>query len=227
MAGENRTGNTGTKEPIQFETERTGGSGQNRNPGTQSTGERTGAGTTAGATTGTDTKKENISRLVDVTEEIPTPKKAKKKRTRTTKKNDAPFNEEQIKGVIMVMSGIMGQSETGKIFALSEGEAEQIAKPLANIIAKNDSLSGLGEHADSIALITACVMIFIPRLIIFLQYQKNKKAMKDKNIKIYKGVDKNGEKGKTEPRDKSANGTVAPGGTNGSENILSAIPSLA
>lgn len=225
MAAENRTGNSGPEKPIQNK-----GTGEpTGNPGTKTPTERTGTGTGTGTPTGTD-KEKGISGLAPVNE-VPTPaepKKAKKKRTRTNnKKNDAPFNAEQIKGILMVMSGVMSQSEAGKIFALTEGEAEQIANPLANIIAKNDSLAGLGEHADSVALITACLMIFIPRLIIFLQYQKNKKALKDKNIKIVKGVEKNEQKGTPAGNSTGPNRNVTSGGVNGGENILSSIPSLA
>lgn len=178
--------------------------------GTETARTGTGTGTTAGTTTeipDTRTDKEIILGLADVANEklksketepvTPTPgepKKAKRKRTNTAKKNNPTFNAEQITSLLMTMSTIMSQSESGKIFAISQSEAEQIANPLANIISKNDAFNGIGEHSDSIALATACFMIFVPRLIGWLNMRKAKKVLKDKNVMIMKGENTNGAK---------------------------------
>ena len=66
---------------------------------------------------------------------------------------------------------------------ISESEAKQISEPLANIIEKSEQLKSLGEHADAFALVTACLMIFAPRVIITLQTNKAKKGVKKINGK--------------------------------------------
>ena len=229
MAEENRRTDS---EPIEIEipTAETGTS----NPDTKETGKRRGRprknpGTEPGTETA-GTEKEKLLGLASVNsvgsdEEPPKPKKAKRKRTN---KNNPTFNAEQIKALLLSTSLILGQSEGGKFFVITEKEAEQIANPLANIIAKNDSLASLGEHSDSIALMTACFMIFIPRLIGYMGYRKSKKVLKDKNVMVLKGAEKKNEQArKDSPGDRKPDGDVAGINENANKGILSGLPSIA
>lgn len=190
--------------------------------------------TTATDTATTGTEKTGLPELAlvnnETSSEIPQPKKAKQKRTRTKKnKNDANFNAEQLKAILLTVSAMAETTEATSFFALSEKEAEQIAIPLANIIANNDSLTALTEHSDSIALVTACFIIFVPKLFLFMAYQKNKKAMQKMNIKVAKGVETNAdrEKPKTSGSSEDNSGTASSKGKDDNNSILSTIPSLA
>ena len=229
MAAENRTENRETGKPIQVAG---ADNGTGTNPGTTTKRKRTGtAGATTGNNSGTTTgadKEKVIPELADIkSEEVPKPKPAKQKRTRTTnKKNNTTFNAEQITSFLVTLSGVLSTSESGKFFALSQAEAEQLALPLANIIAKNDSLNGLGEHSDTIALAGACALIFIPRLIGYLAYVKAKKAEKNIKLKIKKEQLPNGQKTEDSRNNGQINepSTVAHSGD--SQGILSGLPSL-
>ena len=230
MAGENRKETEQLDGVIQSEGKGTGRK-KNRTPGTESTG--TGTGTGTGTATGTATEKERVPELavLEPKKEPPAPqepKKAKKKRTNPNKqKNNPTFNAEQITALLMSMSAICSQSEAGKFFVLSEAEANQIAVPLANIISKNDAFAGLGEHSDSIALGTACFMIFLPRVLGWLGYRKTKNAMKKNNVMILKGETTNGQKRENSRSSGQAEGTVTPGNEMSGNGLLSQFPSLA
>ena len=235
MAKENRNGTSGTETDVQLEP--TGAGKGSEDTSSEST--RKGRGRTrTDSGTITKTTEEKVSGLVDVKPEpktetgtdvpIPTLKKAKQKRTRKTnkKKNDTTFNAEQITAILLTVSAILSNSESTQFFALSKREAEQIAEPLANIIATNDSLNALSKHSDSIALVTACFMIFVPKLVMFLTYKKQQKALKEKGVKIMKGVKENDKTGKTSSDSGRVNRTVTDSGETNDNGTLSAIPSI-
>lgn len=232
MATENRTPDERIEGNVPVETG-TGKRGRRKNTGTADAGTGTGTGTGNSTGAGT-TEKEKLSELVTVkTDPVSTPvpekpKQTKRPRKNTNKsKNNATFNSEQITALLMSMNAILSQSESGKFFAITEKEAEQIAKPLANIIAKNDSFAGLGEHSDSIALTTACIMIFIPRLIGWLTYRRTKLAMKKNNVMIMKGDSTNGKKTENRRGSGTVEGTTTPVNENLDNGVMSLFPSLA
>lgn len=229
MAEEHRTGDTGVEEPIQNKPTTDGQHpGGDTNTGTKK--RRTRTGTNSGTNTGTEavSEKEVIPGMAPVTDnEVPKPKPATKKRTRTgSKKNDAPFNAEQISTFILTMSGVLATSEGGKYFALSPAEAEQLAKPLANLIAKNDSLNGLGEHSDSIALLGACALIFIPRLIGYLSYVRAKNKDKTPKLMIKKEHNPNGTQTANNGSNRQINEPTPLEHPINGESILSGLPSI-
>ena len=233
MADTDRNGNQGTETVVPESTTGTG-QGEKDSSTTESGKRGRGRPRTTSTDTGTATaEKEGISGLVVINKEEtptepPTPKKAKQKRKRTKKndKNDSVFNAEQITAIFMTASAILSNSETAKIFALSEAEAKQIAEPLANIIAKNDSLSGLAEHSDSIALVTACFMIFVPKLVIFFTIQKQKKVLKEKGVKIIKEDKTNVKTGKTSSDSGRVNRNDTSDNATNVNGTLSTLPSI-
>lgn len=234
MAKENGISNTETTGAIDTNEP----TGSTENTSTTTTTKRRGrprTTTTATDTATAGTEKAGIPELAVVNsdtkvEEIPQPKKAKQKRTRTKKnKNDANFNADQLKAILLTVSAMAETTEATSFFALSEKEAEQIAIPLANIIANNDSLTALTEHSDSIALVTACFIIFAPKMFLFMAYQKNKKALQKRNIKIAKGVETNADRKEPATTGSSETDTrpTTDKGKNGGNSVLSSIPSLA
>ena len=173
-------------------TDKNGSSG-NINTDATGTGTGTGTGSSGTGSSGTGNSKRikavknsKVSVLTDLPEvNIPEPQETKPKRTYTkrAKKEEekTSFDSKQISAFIVAVSSMVASREGMAHWIITETEAEQIAKPLSNMIAKSESLKGLGEHADAFALVTACIMIFAPRLIITLQTNKTKKGIK-KNV---------------------------------------------
>lgn len=237
MANENgkKLAELGTETGKSNATE-TGGRGKQstKNPGTTTPkdgGTATGTNPAGDSNTGGEKEKliPELAILKEEKTEAPKPKPAKKKRKKVVKKNDSTFNAEQITAIIMTLSAVMSQSETGKIFTLSELEAKQIAEPLANIIAKNDAFAGLSEHADSVALVSACFMIFIPKIFVYLTYQKALRDSRKKNQVFIKGANENANnKTRTDNRNSRNDDGQTPGnGNNSGESVLSELPAFA
>ena len=172
----------------------------NRNKNTEATGtgatERAGTiGNTdrTGATTGTGVSIKKADKISDVKApeiNIPEPTTQKKRgrpRKQSQNKNDVSvLNIESITGIIVSVSSIIASREGYAHWLITKAEAEQIAKPLSNIIANNENLKQLTEHADSFALISACIMIFAPRLLITITQSKGKKEKKKNAVEVKK-----------------------------------------
>ena len=166
---------------------KTGTSG-NRSSKTTGTGTGNGTGTGTGTGSSKTIKTEKVGKvsvldnLPDVN--IPEPQQPKQKRKYNKKpkeENTSSFDSKQITAFIVAVSSMVATREGMAHWLITEAEAEQIAKPLSNIIAKSEQLKVLGEHADAFALVSACLMIFAPRLIITLQTNKSKKGVKKVN----------------------------------------------
>ena len=122
----------------------------------------------------------------------------------------------------MAMSGIMASRPDFAIFALSEAEAQQLAQPIANIIENTGYSEAVGKYADHIALITACLMIFAPRIIVFSQQQKAKKIEKNGGLKLEPVKERKSH------GDSAGDNKPTPDTKQNSNNaVLSSIPSLA
>ena len=177
-----------------------------------------------GTGTGKAPEKEKASGLASVKapEAVPAPEAPKKaqKRSRKAKKPDpTAYNAEQIAALIQGMSNIVAARPDMAVFALQQTEAQQLAQPIANMIAKSERLQNMGEYADAIALVTASLVIFGPRVMIYQEQQKQKK--KEKGVMI---VDK-----RKEPKnDGSAGKPIKPDAPKPPVNdsgIFAAIPS--
>ena len=188
------TSKTGTSGDRSSKTTGTGNGSGTVGTGSGSTG--TGSGTVGTGSGRTETgssktvKNEKVSKisvlenLPDVN--IPEPQQPKQKRKYTKKaKEEKPqtLNSEQLTSLIVAISSMVASREGMSHWLISESEAKQISEPLSNIIEKSEHLKSLGEHADAFALVTACLMIFAPRLIITLQTNKAKKGVKKINGK--------------------------------------------
>lgn len=185
-----------------------------------------------GTGTGNAEKETVVSGLAVLTgaDSAPVPEQPKKKQTRkkkpTKKKQEETpaFSSSQISALLVSISGVVATRPNCHMFALSEMEAEQIATPLSNIIAKSEKLSGVSEHADAIALVSACLIIMLPRVMLYFDALKQKKLESNGGVKIAdKRNDKKAESGRnsretvgTSPADKPIN-------VNG---VLASIPSI-
>lgn len=134
----------------------------------------------------TQTEEKKPVGVAEVTPPVPAEPKKKQTRTPRKKKKEEPtaFNAEQITALMVSVSTILTSREGFEMFALSPLEAEQIATPLANMIAKSENLAGLGEHADAIALVTACLVIFAPKIMLYFDTQKKKKIERNGGVQL-------------------------------------------
>ena len=166
----------------------TAGTGKTSTGDSNSTDSRTGTGTSGrtGNTTGTGkTEKEKLPELASV--EIPTPEKPKKKQTRKPrkkKKEPESFNAEQLSALILAATNIIATRPDMQVWALQPEEANQLATPIANMIAKSEKLQNMGEYADAISLATASIMIFVPRAIAYTEIKKQKKLQNNGGVKL-------------------------------------------
>lgn len=219
----------GTDEQFNRSVETKGNGNSERNSSSESrNSSRNGSSTTAtNGTAGTAGKTEEKKPLglPILTDEAPAPtpaepKKGKKRKiTKKQKKEETSFNASQISALILTASNIIASREGLEVWALQENEATQLATPIANMIAKSEKLQQLGEHSDAIALVTASMMIFAPRAIIFNQQQKQKKINKNGGVQLVR------QKGKTDESSKQSNGTVSTTNQNVDNSIFTTIPS--
>lgn len=216
------TGNTGGH---------TNGNSSSGNPGTGNTG--TGGSTGGKAGTGkTEEKKSVQSGLLDVTETAPTPEPPKKKQVRKKKpakkkvEEKPAFDSSQLSALIVSFSTIIASRPNLEMFALSPMEAEQIATPLSNIFAKSEKLSAVSEHSDAIALVTACLIIMLPRVMMYLDVKKQKKLKANGGVKIADNRNSDNEKGKGAGSDRKASRPATENKQNDADGILASIPAL-
>lgn len=188
-----------------------------------------GNGSSAGKT---EEKKIPQPRLLDVNGEdsAPIPEVPKKKQTRkkkTAKKKTeetSAFSSQQISMLLVSLSGVVASRPNLSMFALSEMEAEQIATPLSNILAKSEKLSAVGEHADAIALVSACLIIMLPRFMLYFETVKQNKIKANGGVKI---VDKRKDKeAKSAGNNREASRTSSGEESTSVDGVLAAIPAI-
>ena len=204
----------------------------NRNPrpaGTPEAGTRSGAG--GGTRTAGTPEEKKVSGLAPVTpKETPTPpavpapnepQKKQKRKPRKKKEEPANFNADQISGLILSASAIVASRPDMAIWMLREEEAKQLATPIANMIAKSEKLQNMGEYADAISLVTASLVIFAPRAMMFAD-QKKKKNL-ERGVIVDKRKEAKSVAGSAKPVERSTERPPADGVESGSS-IFAAIP---
>lgn len=214
--------------PVPAGTPAGGPQQSNRNPRT--------AGTPEGGTRsnpdrprpagGTPEKEKGISGLAPVKETpaVPAPnepQKKQKRKPRKKKEEPANFNADQISGLILSASAIVASRPEMSVWMLKEEEAKQLATPIANMIAKSEKLQNMGEYADAISLVTASLIIFAPRAMVFADQQKKKKI--ERGVIIDKRKEGKGSTGNAKPVERSAE-RPAPHGGEPASSIFAAIP---
>lgn len=177
-----------------------GFSDSNTSAGSEGTGNNTGTGTGNNTGTGTTQAEKELPKLVSIDVPNSTLTDEEKKARRNAKdreryqqrkaekgnsKNSKPnvIDKNQLNIIIATVSGIIASRPNMEVWMLSETEINQLTNPLSNIMAKSDTLSGMGEYADHIALLIACSTIVIPRIILTLdKHREVKKNVTNKSI---------------------------------------------
>ena len=171
----------------------------------------------------TPAEEKKVSRLADVSSPVAVPEAPKKKQQRKPrKKKEEPqnFNADQLSALILSMSTIVASKQGMEIWALRPEEATQLATPIANMIAKSEALKNMGEYADAISLVTASLVIFAPRAMMYHEMNKQKKIQQNGGVKL---VRKENESRRSAEK---PNRTDAPDGEKSSSSIFDAVPAI-
>ena len=197
--------------------ERSAGDSNSRTP---AAGDPRSGAAPAGGRTPEKEKKEKPE-LLAVNAAVPEPPKKKQQRKpRKAKKEETSFNSEQISSLILSASAIVASRPDMSIWALRPEEAQQLATPIANMIQKSEALQKIGEYSDAVALVTASLVIFAPRAMVYHDQQKKKKEAQG----VIKRVDKRkSETGSNKP-DARNEQRVTPAGAEPTSSIFNAIP---
>ena len=182
----------------------------------------TGTGTRPGAAA----EKEKVSGLVSLKDNpaVPAPEEPKKRQQRKPrKKKEEPqnFNAEQLSALILSMSAIVASRPDMKIWQLRPEEAKQLATPISNMVAKSEKLSNMGEYADAISLVTASLVIFGPRTMVYMEQQKAKKIKQNGGVKL---VRTDGKEAKISGSDERTTRQTSNNGAEHDSGFRSAIP---
>lgn len=202
----------------------------NRNPDAQGTGTHgtpqagtSGTGTPAG--TGKTEKTQPVGMAAVTPPPVPdAPKKKQTRKPKQKKQEPSSFNAEQISALIVSMSTIVAARPGLSMFAITKTEADQIATPLSNMIAKSEALKGLSEHADAIALVSACFVVMVPRVIMYFDAQKEKQKKAAGGVKL---VRTDTEKGKTARDSGNHAGTPSHAVSNDVPSFFAELPAIA
>lgn len=119
------------------------------------------------------------------------PRGAGRKKGSTVKKSNAAIkvmNKEDIKQLLMVTTGMFAAKEGMEVWALTDKEADQLAEPLANILARNEAFSKVaGANGDAMALVLAAFLIFVPKFMMW-NATRPKKRKKGESINYDNGT---------------------------------------
>lgn len=220
--------------PVSGEVGEGTGKGTGKGPGSSDPGTGTakaGRKSSGSGESGTDTtdqkgKVPELPKLVEVESPVPVPeKKPAKKRTAKKKKavkKQPTFSPDQITALLMGVTGILASRPGMEVFALTETECNQIAVPLANMIEESGYSESVGKYSNQIALGSACLMIFIPRILIYIEQQKAKKIQQNGGLKLERNKET---KNSGDSRGDSKSATTPK--SNDDKAVLSSIPALA
>ena len=224
MATETRTENGETGEETKPTNSRRGKSAKSTGAtDSKTTTETSGRGTDGDrgcdGDRGTETEK-----VVPIVANVEKPKTKRKPRKVTKKKSDSnTIGADQISILITSLSAIVASRPNTAHWQLTPDESKSIAEPLAKIIEKNENLKNLGEHADALALVTACITVIAPRAILSVNMAKSEKEKKhhgrniitNPGINQKQGVNKKGENSSGSPGDNRDNAHNATSDTQG------------
>lgn len=166
---------------------------------TDTRGNGTGSGTGSGTGTGSgEAKEKGLPQLVTVTEEQTAEDKRlernRKRRERYQKEkaesgqtvkprkvnNKAKNNDvtvtsltkEQLNNLIVSTSAVVASRPNCSHWLITEKEADSITTPLLKMIAESEKLEVIAKNSNQIALVIACITIFVPRLFVTMQMNK-------------------------------------------------------
>ena len=139
-------------------------------------------GGSGGDTNTTEKQSKDISGLV-VLDEQKTPKEEEKKdkpkqrkpRQVRKSKNNPKISSEQLTLILGGISTAIASRKGCEHWLLTEEETKSITEPLAKMIEESSLFENIGQYSNQIALVTACITIFTPRIFITVQKMREEK----------------------------------------------------
>ena len=98
------------------------------------------------------------------------PRKVNKKKT-----SEPVVDTSTLNMVIASLSTVVASRPGCEHWALTEKEINSISEPLSKMLQEYDAFSNIGQYSNQIALVMACVTVFMPRVFISLNKLKEKK----------------------------------------------------
>lgn len=155
------------------ETERTGGTDRTDNRTARTTGSE-----------GGKTEKTKPAELAVLNEETP-PEVKQGKPKRKAKKKTTPPQTDSLNTLILTGSTIIASRQGWEHWQLSPEEVQSISTPLMGVLNDCGLLEKVTENSNALALVTACAMVFTPRVIISVQKSKKKvKKVERRNTEV-------------------------------------------
>lgn len=101
----------------------------------------------------------------------------KPRKVKGAKKEATPqIDNTQLNLIVASLSSVIASRPNCEHWLLSEAEINSITTPLSKMLAESQAFANMGQYSNQIALCMACVTVFMPRLIITVQ--KNKEVKK-------------------------------------------------
>ena len=83
----------------------------------------------------------------------------------------------QLNLIVASLSSVVASRPNCEHWLLTEAEINSITVPLSKMLAESQMFASMGQYSNQIALCMACITVFMPRLIITVQKQKEVKKI--------------------------------------------------
>lgn len=148
------------------------------------------------------------------------PRKVRKAKAETP---NPALDKASLNMIIASLSAIIASRPNCEHWLLSEAEINSITDPLSKMLADSEAFANLGQYSNQIALVMACATVFIPRMIVTIQKQKEVKAIErtgQHTDTTVKRLDGGRTVSKTETSNSNANGkNDKKSSSNGTNNV--------
>lgn len=179
------------------------------------------------ATDGGKTEKTKPAELAVLNEETP-PEVKQGKPKRKPKKKTAPPQTDSLNTLILTGSTIIASRQGWEHWQLTPEEVQSISTPLMGVLNDCGLLEKVTENSNALALVTACAMVFTPRVIITVQKSKKKvKKVERRSTEVtgnQSGTEKKIERTVDKNNGNPTNGNTNNGEINPNDNTVYGLP---
>lgn len=179
------------------------------------------------ATDGGKTEKTKPAELAVLNEETP-PEVKQGKPKRKPKKKTAPPQTDSLNTLILTGSTIIASRQGWEHWQLTPEEVQSISTPLMGVLNDCGLLEKVTENSNALALVTACAMVFTPRVIITVQKSKKKvKKVERRSTEVtgnQSGTEKKIERTVHENNGNTTNGNANNGEINPNDSTVYGLP---
>lgn len=102
----------------------------------------------------------------------------KPRKVKGAKKEEQPaLDVTQLNMIVASLSAVVASRPNCEHWLLNEKEINSITVPLSKMLAESQAFANMGQYSNQIALCMACITVFMPRLIVTVQKQKEVKKI--------------------------------------------------